>query len=715
MNIYQEFNSIVNKYSYRDEIVKKVLKIFEGTGENQILSREIIPSQLRIKEFLILSDEIERALNIIHSKLREISQESIITSASIFYFSQYGGSKTQFLHLIENEINIEFPNCIVVLFEDLDHINPISLFDAIFSQIFQIIAKLSSISEDPINYKKFTSELRNYFGNIQVAIQQSKNLKKAEDLLNSLRRIRNPEILRIIEELDLLLHTTILVDSIDILNKIIALMQYCSQNDIIFLFLFDEVDLWLDVVEEELTFSQEFNKISNIMKLILEMSDNRIKSFMVFTCTDRVNLLFQRMQHKFETISPVSSRLNRIYNSSEIILEPGNYGSKIENALVNLTAFYHLANNRVKIDTEIIEKIVPLLEKKYKTFSRRITNSKIIQLLRNYVLLSQPLEIGLRNWKNNTTHYGSLIQDNLPSILNRLNIKFVRKDIPVDPNRTITRDKIDGYFINYSLDDEEIKTHAEIKLTKEFKGEKAYQALQYLQLNKEEHLVMIIFTPTPIELINREITHYAENNAYERSIFERLHIILIENPLAFCAINWISRGGSEPYQISEFLDSYANWFEFFCDFSNQYREIKRKIGLDIIKPEKPPPTDVPPAPPTDVPPPPPPPPEYTLSTEEQTCLNLLSNMFHRRKFSSTGRMNKSTIEKFISDQSLGITDLEKYLELMDRANIIEKITSAQVTFSSKIINGTSLDDVKQGVINLFQRATQKENTINIFL
>jgi predicted phosphohydrolase len=676
MNIYQEFKSLVNKYSYRDEIIKKVLKIFEGTGENQILTSDIIPSQLRIKEFVILSDEIERALNILHSKLREIYQENVISSGGLFYFSQYGGSKTQFLHLVKNEINIEFPNCIVILFEDLYHINPMILFDRIFSQI------------------------------IQVAIQQSKNLKKAEDLLEVLRRVRNPEILRTIEELDLLLHSTILVDSIDILNKIIGLMQFCSQNNIVFLFLFDEVDLWLDVKDEELTFSQEFNKISNLMKLILEISDNRIRSFMVFSCTDRVNLLFQRMQHKFETISPVSSRLNRTYNSSERILEPGNYGTKIENALVNLAAFYHLANNRVKIDTEILEKMVPILDKKYKSYSRRMTNSKIIQLLRNYEHLSQPLERGLRNWKNNATHYGSLIQENLPSILNRLNIRFVRKDISVDPDRTISKDKIDGYFINYTLEDDEIKTHVEIKLTKEFKGEKAYQALQYLQLHKEEHLVMIIFSPSSVEIINREIIKYAENNAYENSLFERLHLILIENPLAFCAINGISSVSSDSNQLSLFLDSYSNWLEFFSDFSNQYRQIKRKIGIDFVKPEKPTTTG---------PPPPSPQPEYSLSTEEQTCLNLLSNMYHRRKFSSTGRMNKSTIEKFITERSLGITDLEKYLELMDRADIIEKITSAQVTFASNIINTTSLDEVKQGVINFFQRNSQKESSLNVFL
>ena len=33
-----------------------------------------------------------------------------------------------------------------------------------------------------------------------------------------------------------------------------------------------------------------------------------------------------------------------------------------------------------------------------------------------------------------------------------------------------------------------------------------------------------------------------------------------------------------------------------------------------------------------------------LTPDQQTCLNLLSAMFHRRKFSTTGRMNKNTIQ-----------------------------------------------------------------------
>ena len=140
------------------------------------------------------------------------------------------------------------------------------------------------------------------------------------------------------------------------------------------------------------------------------------------------------------------------------------------------------------------------------------------------------------------------------------------------------------------------------------------------------------------------------------------------------------------------MDSYANWFEFFSDFSTQYREIKRKIGIEDINSSKKG---------GKIPPPPPPP---SLSTEQQTCLNLLSNMHHRKKFSATGRMNKSTIEKFVADNSLGIVDLDRYFEIMGRANILEN-GRAQVTFSEKIIKATSLDEIKQEITNCFRQSS----------
>jgi len=707
MNLYQEYNKIVNNYSFFEDYIKKIIRIFEGTGDNQIITRDIIPPNFRIKNFIVLSDQIERGLNIIHKELREIQEENAKNSGYLFYFSQYGGSKTQFLNLIVDEISAKLTNCITVLFEDVHHINPILIFENIFSQIFQIIAKMPQFYEDSENYRNFSRELQQKIAEVQVAIRQSSNLKEAEEILENLRRIKNPNMIREIKKLDELLHSTILVDPVLIFNKIINLMQFCSQNGISFLFLFDEVDSWLEERGDDLIFSKDLNRISKIMKYMFEIPDNQIKNFIVFACTDRVNRLFKTMQHKFENISPVASRLNRIYNSAEKILDPGNYSSKIDKALINLAAFYHLANNRVKIGNKFLEQTLPILENKYKSLSRRMANSKIIQILNNYKHLSQPLELGLKEWNNNAQYYGNLIQKNLPSILNRLTIKFVREDIHVDPTMDLSRDKIDGYFINYSLNNEEIRTHVEIKLTANFKGDKAYQTLQFLQLNPEDSIVMMIFCPMPIDKIKKEIYEYAENNGYNKEVYNRLHFIHIENPIAFAPIIGIPKVSADSDKFFEFLEAFANWLEFFSGFSSQYQEIKQKIGIDFIPPEPPPKT-------VESTERKPPEPEIKLSTEQQTCLNLLSQLYHKRKFTESGRLYKSTIRKFIEENSLGITDVEKYFEIMKQSNIIEKITVKTVTFSEKIIKIESLDNLRKFTVNFFQRPQESSGIMSFY-
>lgn len=703
MNLYREFNDIVNNYSFFEDNIKKILRIFEGTGEDQIINSDIVPTNFRIKDFIVISDQIDRGLNIIHKGLREIQEENSKNSGYLFYFSQYGGSKTQFLNLIADEIGAKLPNCIIVLFEDIHHINPILIFENIFSQIFQILAKMPQFHEDHENYRNFSRELRQRIAEVQIAIRQSSNLKEAELILENLRKIKNPNMIKQINKLDDLLHTTILVDPLLIFNKIINLMQFCSQNGILFLFLFDEVDLWLEERGDNLSFSKDFNRVSKIMKYMFEIPDNHIKNFIVFACTDRVNRLFMTLQHKFENISPVASRLNRIYNSADKVLDPGNYGLKIDKALVNLAAFYHLANDRIKIENKILEQSLSILEHKYKSFSRRMANSKIIQMLNNYKQLSQPLDIGLREWKSNAQYYGNLIQKNLPSILNRLTIKFVRKDIPVDPGEGLTRDKIDGYFVNYSIESKEIRTHTEIKLTADFKGDKAYQALQFLQLHPDESIIMILFCPSTLEKIKKKIYEYAENNAYNNEIYSRLYFIHIQNPLAFAPIIGITKVSADSDKLLEFLESFANWLEFFSDFSSQYQEIKQKIGIDFVPPEPPPRPEGLPGEES-------PEPEIKLTTEQQTCLNLLSQLYHKRKFTETGRMYKSTIRKFIEENSLGITDLEKYYELMKHSNIVDKITAKTISFSEKIIKIDSLNNLRKTTANFFLR-TQESTSI----
>ncbi len=698
MTLYQDFQEIVSKYSLKEEYIKKILGIFEGTTGNHIVTEDIIPDGTRIEEFLTLSDEMNRAINTIHARVREISESKISKSASMFYFSQYGGSKTQFLNLVANEIGAKIPNCISVIFEGLNQVNPITIFEKLFPKIIQVIGKMHELSTDAEKFQHFSRDLQTLFSDVQVAIRQSGNLKRAEVLIAEFRKIKNPDLIKKVNDLDELLHSSILVDSNQILGHITSLMKLCSDYNIVFLFMFDEVDTWLDESATEVQFSKDFNRVTTLMKNVFDIPGHDVKFFSIFACHDRANRLFVEKQQQLEMISPAGSRLNLLYNSGEKVLEPGNYGNQIERAVIKISAFYHLDNGRTQVDFLILEKALPIFSAKYKGLSRRQVNSRIIQYMKNSQSLRAALGTGLKQWEAQALFYGRLIQDRLPAILARLNIKFVREDVAIDPARAVTRDRLDGYFENETLASEKIRTPVEIKLTKEFKGDKSYQALQWLQLHHAEHMVLIIFSPVTIDEVKGSLVEYAARNGYDNKnnqLLCRLHYIVVSSPIAFSPIIGADTMKGEPDKAEQFFDAFAWWLEFFGDFTQQYNRVKGEIGIDNppIKPDdggeggngdkgqlE----------------------EFVLNPDQQTILNLLTRLFADKLFSNSGRMSKVKIQEYVKAKSLGIPDVDEYFVKMHLAGIIEKIMDKTIQFSTNVVNAPGLSELKQIVIEFFR-------------
>ncbi len=703
MRLFKEYNNIIINSYYEKEFYKKIFLIFEGKGGNQIITRDILPKNSKIRDILVLSSEIEHGLNNISSQFRELQQNESQYSSSLFYFCQYGGSKTQFLHLIENEL-WDLPNCIIIQLENLTDINPKSLFEKILSQTLLKLIHIPKFVNQPSLFRDFFSRFNQKLGNIHISLNQSHNLAKAEELIKYLYTTKNPQTRDILDQLNELLHSTILVDSLEILNDIIDLMKFCSQNDLIFLFMFDEVDLWLDTNNNELGFSQSFSFKQNFMKNLLEIPDKEIKTIFLFASTARVNKLLSTNQALFENKSPAASRLLRIYNNAEKIVEPGCYGESIDKILVKLAAYFTIFNESKKVDEKFFDQTLNPLMAKYNIYSRRNCNSKIIQLLKHYQILEKPLDYGLKNWTQNVQLYGKLFEDNLQIILNRLNIKFIRENILIDPLKQQSQDKIDGYFVNYDFDNNEIKTYAEIKVTKDFKGDKAYQVLQWLQIHPKDEIVMIIASPTPLENIKKEINFYLEKENYQKELLGRLNFIHISNPYAFVALTGLSQVQSNNEKYFQFLESFANWLDFYGNLTEQYQAFKQKLGLDIIsipkedhrQEEKTKKGEIPVSEEKE-------PSFKPLSVEDKTSLSLLIALYVEKAYTPSGKMNKSKIGRIIEKRSLGITNLENILENIQKANIILKITPKQVSFDKKIISMLSIDKFNEKVTALMTR------------
>ncbi|MFW9997632.1 MAG: hypothetical protein ACFFD4_36670, partial [Candidatus Odinarchaeota archaeon] len=390
---YNRYTTLKRSYYYHKDAIKNIYHIFEGTGGNQIITSDIIPPQIKVKELLITSNEMDQAFSTVLDSLHSLNQQNddARSFSALFYFSQYGGSKTQFLHMVKNEVERTLPNFISILFEDLTQLQPRVLFDKILAQIYQNIGKINRFDEDSAYYREFFRNLNSYITRVQVELNQSGNLKKAASIIDDLRKTKNPAFKQSLDELDDLLHSTILIDNVGVLNRIVDLLNYCSQHGFVFLFLFDEVDLWLAEYSDKLQFSDRFLKITEYMKLIFEIPENNVKSFFLFACTDRVNYLFQSQRAVFSAESPAASRLVRIYDHAEKTLEPGSYGDRIGDTLIKLSVYYNLAREK-EIDTRFFQKTLKPLTDKYKSFSRRNCNSKIIELLECYTNLVKPLE-----------------------------------------------------------------------------------------------------------------------------------------------------------------------------------------------------------------------------------------------------------------------------------------------------------------------------------
>lgn len=680
INFSKEYKNLYNNFIYYDkEKINKIFLIFKGKGGSQTITRDIIPKSTHIQDFLILNSEMERALRYVNTQIIKLSQDTQQTSSFLFYFSQYGGSKTQFLNLVEDEINRKLTKTIIIFINDLTQLKPTYIFEQILAQLMQ---KIGNIPEfDKIDkYNKFFEEIYPVLSDISVALRQSSNLKKAEELIQDLST-DNPKRKQTLKKLDELLHSTILVDNLEVIKQVSKLMQICSENNLIFLFLFDEVDLWLDEDSSDLRFSKRIMRISKLMKSVLELPDNNIRLFFLFACTDRVNRLFQEQQTQFSVRSPTASRLIRIYNNAEIVSESGTYGDSIGKALLRLAIFFDISQDgRSKIDEDFFNRSIEPLKRKFNDIPRRNCNSIIIRLLKCFKTLYPYIQNGLNNWTIYTDKYGILIQNHLSSILKRLNIKFIQKEIRIDPEGNLSSDKIDGYFISYDYKGLEKRIYVEIKLTKNFTNDKARQFLQWLQLNPEKPFILIVFSPTSKEDIFKEINYHAEKKDYDLNLLKNLHLIHIKDPYAFCAINGINKVMGDSQNLAKFLDDFSFWFNFFGDFTEAYQEVQQKIGFITYPPKKsvevvtegrPEETE---GLPSEV---------VELTKEQSSCVQLLTHMSREKEFTATGRKNKSSIQQIVEKKSMGITNLEKLYKTMKEANLIQKITDSTVTFSIK--------------------------------
>jgi len=310
-------------------------------------------------------------------------------------------------------------------------------------------------------------------------------------------------------------------------------------------------------------------------------------------------------------------------------------------------------------------------------------------MLKIYRNLKLPLEKGLKEWANNVKRYGDLIHIYIDRILREIEIQFIREDIDIEPEKEKS-DKIDGYFINYDEEGNEIKTYAEIKVTKKFTDDKAYQAVQWAQVRKEP-IVMIVFSPDEKESIQEQIIKYAEKKGFTDEETNRIKILNISIPYAFCPIIGVESVLSNHSKLVEFYRNYAIWLDFFGDFNRKYQELRTELGFTYKTVVKPPKEEKK---------------KKKLFLEAKLCMELLVKLYRDKKMAATGKLAKTTLENTNKKYSLGISNIENLYEIMENHDVIINKTDKQIHFSEDILKIDKVEDFIKICENKFRKRSE---------
>jgi len=280
---YRLYKKVQNRFVTNKSKVEEVLKIFERSGSSDVITQEIVGNDLKVLDFIVKSESMEQGLNKVALEIDRIINSREKCFGSYFYFSRYGGSKTQFIAMLNDYFIKEKPKVIPIIFNDITAINSENIFNQIIPRTFEKINL--EIEDKAQTYKKFL-EIQNLASQIQIGLlggksknQIIKNLKEIDSLTNEVG------IKSKIKSIEELIENIQIADDDKVMDLISKIMAETSKLDFLYLFFFDEVDLWFNE-EEPLEFSQKLINKTRIMKKILDFNQSGSKLYYIFSVSD---------------------------------------------------------------------------------------------------------------------------------------------------------------------------------------------------------------------------------------------------------------------------------------------------------------------------------------------------------------------------------------------------------------------------------------------
>ena len=557
------------------EIAKKILEILHSPGNKVISSKDLSTEyqDIALKNILILSKKMEESLNFVKTQIRKIvKREVTYKGGMLFYVADIGGSKTQFIQLVLDELHREWKNTpdiniIPVIFNNLGEVNVNIFNNSILSSTLAVFSEIL----DKETEKDILNKVINLSGKAQITLEVPQTMAKIFNMLGQLNQKYPDELFQKIRALIINLP---IYDNEKLFEFLAELTKIADQYNILFLFCFDELDDWIN--EEVTDFREEFYKRQSFLRRLLDHSSN-IKSFFIFACTQRVIELLKIFKGNVK--APALNRLSAFLNdalsgtisflgNSILIREEGKYiGPDAETAILRFINLFETAGLLKPHEILFKDIISPLKFVIDNTYLRRDSNSKIISTFNTYQQIIPILEDGMRILKRGgdfASGVGKSIQDILAALINQFGYNYKLKHFPAGFG---TGKMIDGLtWIDGKQYFGEIKYISKINYLDRNKLEQAIQSANY---TKQKTLFFCCGEPNEEDIKRLLIKIVSIDPTLDKRISELIQPICINDPILLAAFV----GVGDKFYDKNIMENLANWFDLLSDFPRKLMRI----------------------------------------------------------------------------------------------------------------------------------------------
>ena len=462
------------------EISLRVLDILETSGSAIIKSADLESSgyNVPLEKILILSNHMKQAIEKFNETIKRIGSADNPETGSLFYIAEYGGSKTQFIELINSIISENkernlppFNRVIPIVFNGIIDLSATYLGEKIEQQTAKILSReLDRLEREG----KSSQEIHAFenFLNLLVEFRKVKNapehLGKIYTLLSDVEKASERsvgldlKISKIRNELSQLP----LIDEEKLFNIVFEIIKFASRYNVVYIFFFDECDEWLAKGEQESIWDQNFIKRQYFFRKLYDCI-SELRLYQIYCFTPRIHeSLRSEKSDSVPGIHRLSSDLTKYissFSSHSLIREEGIYqGNEAIEAVLKWLIL--LEKSIHTVDPTIFESFLDkLVNKVDNKLSRRKANGTIIAALRAYIQLADYIKHGQNQYESvkKTPSFqltiGNIIEDTFSSYLNFLNFNFEKKHQGVGGGKLV-----DGRF-TMGVKGREYELYSEIK------------------------------------------------------------------------------------------------------------------------------------------------------------------------------------------------------------------------------------------------------------